>query len=83
MPFYPGQEGNKKVDQGQDLRTDWGIWNLRHSESRSMCDSLIGPKAVYTEKEPEPLKENAFSLSNMAASGGDPEYRYQSDGLKR
>lgn len=48
-----------------------------------MCDSLIGPKAVYTEKEPEPLKENVFSLSNMAASGSDPEYRHRSDELKR
>lgn len=51
----------------------FGIWNLRHSETRSMCNSLLGLKAADTEKEQRRLKENAFVLSNMAASGHDPE----------
>ena len=58
--FLPGTGGNKKADQGKELRMDRHIWNLRHSEIRSMRDSLLGPKAAYTEKEPGPLQEKAF-----------------------
>lgn len=59
LPFFPGQEG-KKLNQGKHLRMDWGIWNLRHSEIRSMGDSLLGANAAYTQEEPKPLKEKAF-----------------------
>lgn len=81
LPFSPGQEGNKKVGQRRDLRI-YGIWNLRHSETRSVCNSLLGLKAAYTEKEPKLLKESAFFLSNMAASGDDPECKCQGDKLR-